>query len=219
MARPLVGLTVSLPWKGYGSAIFLELGRLTPPTSPRRHHGRGEACIAVEWDWRFEAGSEILYGSSNSGPEIESGINSLRDATIDGIALSGQVPELTVGFSNGHCLRSMSMVAGHPRWSVKRIDGRWAYSKDGKLLVGTGGSSLTAEEESAAAMAEGTAKRWGVPASEPKGGFCSDCQSFVPIDGDFDLLDYGVCVQVASPFDGRVVNCGSGCSHFHATKS
>jgi hypothetical protein len=215
----MVGLTVSLPWKGYGSAIFFELGRLTPPTSPRRHHGRGEACIEVEWDWRIEAGSEILYGSSSSGPEIESGINSLRDATIVAIALSGQVPELTVKFSNGHCLRSMSMVAGDPQWSVKLIDGRWAYSKDGTLLVGTGGSSLTAEEESAAAIAERTAKRWGVPASEPKGGFCSDCQSFVSIDGDFSLLDYGVCIRDAGPFDGRVVNCGSGCPQFHATES
>src|SRR6516165_3804889 len=126
LARPLVGLPVSLPWKGYGTMIYLELGRLAPVTSPRQHHGRGEACISVDWDWRVEAGSGILYGSSNSGPEIESGIDSLRGSTIDGISLSGQVPELTVKFSNGHCLRSMSMVAGDPRWSVKLIDGRWA---------------------------------------------------------------------------------------------
>jgi hypothetical protein len=199
--------------------IYLELGRLAPVTSPRQHHGRGEACISVDCDWRVEAGSGIAYGSSDSGPNIESGINSLRGSTVDSISLSGQVPELTVKFSSGHRLRSMSMAAGHPQWSVKLGDGRWAYSKDGRLLVGAGGSSLTAEEESAAALAERTAKRWGVPASEPKGGFCSDCQSFVRIDGDFYLLDFGVCIKDGGPFDGRVVNCGSGCPQFCAKET
>ena len=30
LVHPLIGLPVALPWKGYGSAIFLELGRLAP---------------------------------------------------------------------------------------------------------------------------------------------------------------------------------------------
>src|SRR5438876_852462 len=74
LIQPLLGLTVSLPWKGYGSAIFLELGSLAPLESQRRHHNKGEACVSVEWDWRVEAEAEVLYGSSNSRPKIEAGI-------------------------------------------------------------------------------------------------------------------------------------------------
>ena len=74
LAQRLEGLTVALPWKGYGSAIFLELGELTPIESKRRHHAVGEACISVEWDWRVENDVSVLYGSSNSRPEIERGI-------------------------------------------------------------------------------------------------------------------------------------------------
>src|SRR5580658_524949 len=54
------GMEVSLAWKGYGSAIFLELGRLSPPRQPRGQHEQGEACLCVEWDWRVENASSIL---------------------------------------------------------------------------------------------------------------------------------------------------------------
>ena len=60
MVQPLVGLTVALPWKGYGSTIFLELGQLSPLESKRQHHNKGEACISVEWDWRVENGTTVL---------------------------------------------------------------------------------------------------------------------------------------------------------------
>src|SRR5882724_10666570 len=73
LIRPLIGLVVSLPWKGYGSAIFLELGRLAPLEYPRQRHNEGEACISVQWDWRVESKTKVLYGSSNSGPNIEEG--------------------------------------------------------------------------------------------------------------------------------------------------
>ena len=184
LVQPLIGLTVSLPWKGYGSAIFLELGELALLDSGRQHHNKGQACISVEWDWRVEAEETVLYGSSNSGPEIESGIVALRGTTIHGLSVVGQVPELRVQFSNGHRLCSMVMVSGDPEWSIRLPDGRRAYPKGGRLLVGNGASRITEEEESAFALAERAASRWGIPAAEPRRGSCANCISFVPLDGN-----------------------------------
>jgi len=214
LIRPLVGLAVSLPWKGYGSAIFLELGSLAPIESQRRHHNEGEACVSVEWDWRVEAESEVLYGSSNSRPKIEAGILSLQGATVQALSVVGQVPELVVQFSNGHCLRSMVMVTGNPEWSIKLPDGRWVYAKSGCLLVGTGEASTSEEEQAAFALAERTAARWGTPNVEPKLGSCAHCAFFVPLDGEGHLLDYGGCIAESGPFDGRIVERSSGCPAF-----
>ena len=212
--RPLLGLMVSLPWKGYGSAIFLELGQLAPLESPRQHYNQGESCISVEWDWRVEAEAASLYGSSNSGPTIERGIQSLQGATIQAISVVGQIPELVVQFSNGHCLRSMIMIAGDPEWSIKLPDERWIYVRKGHLFVGEGGVEMTAEEDAAFAIAERTAARWGTPSVEPRQGSCNRCVSFVRLDGEGRLLDYGCCIAEAGPLDGRVVRGSGGCPAF-----
>lgn len=215
LTQPLIGLAVSLPWQGYGTAIFLELGELTPTVPGRRlRYALGEACIAVEWDWRIEAGNAVLYGSSSSRPTIASGIGPLKGKTIDSMSLVGQVPELVVRFSNGHCLRSMVMTAGDPQWSVRQPSGDYLRAKAGALFEGDGVASATEQEEAAFALAEQTAGRWGVPAAEPKRGACADCASFVYLDGEGHLLEYGVCQSAAGPFDGRVVKRGSGCPCF-----
>jgi hypothetical protein len=215
LVQPLVGLPVSLPWKGYGSSIFLALGTLLPlDISRRRLHQKGEACIAVEWDWRMESGAKVLFGSSNSRPQMDSGIAALQGATVQSLSVFGAVPELVVQFSNSDSLRTMVMTSGDPEWSVKLPDRRWIYARAGRINIGSGTTSLKEEEKAAFASAERTALRWGIPAAQPKGGACRDCTSFVRVDGDSHLLDYGVCIADAGPFDGRAVNLDSGCPSF-----
>jgi hypothetical protein len=209
-------MPVSLPWKGYGSAIFLELGRLSPLEGGRQRQNKGEACISFEWDWRIEKETAVLYGSSNSGPTIEKGIPDLRGAAISDISISGEVPELTIHFSNGQRLRSMVMVSGDPQWTVRTQDKVWIHCVAGVLFVGDGSASngLTEDETRTYALADAAAVRWKIPVAEPKAGNCRDCQSFIRLDGNGDLLDYGACIEASSPFDGRVVNCESGCPAF-----
>ncbi len=218
LVQPLVGLTVALPWKGYGSAIFLELGQLSPLQSRQQTSNEGEACISVTWDWRVESGSSVLYGSSNSRPRIGHGIRSLMNAKIHGLSLVGEVPELAVHFSNGHCLRSMAMISGDPMWSIKLPSGEWLCARAGALLIGNSTRGITEQEKEALALAERTAKRWGVPNAEPAQGQCANCASFVQLDGDGHFIDYGACVESSSPLDGRAVNRSSGCPFFTAHK-
>jgi hypothetical protein len=216
LVQPLIGLVVSRPWKGYGSAIFFELGEVTSVSSPsgRRSRNVGEAGISVEWDWRVEDRTTVLYGSSNSRPKILSGILSLQGTTIEKLSVVGQVPELVVHFSNGHRLCSMIMVSGNPDWHVKLSDGRYVYAKDGHLFVGVGGYGATEQEIAALDLAERTAARWGSPDTEPTDGSCANCASFVYLDGDGPLLDYGACFADGGPFDARVVNRSGGCLSF-----
>lgn len=214
LTQPLIGLPVSLPWKGFGSAIFFELGRLMPLQSTRARHNEGEACISVEWDWRVEADGAVLYGSSNSRPKIEAGIRRLQGKIIESVTITGEVPELVVCFSNGHCLKSMVMVTGDPEWSIKALDGQWIHVVDGKIQTGVGISTTSAREEAVFTLAERTSVRWGVPELEPVAGRCGECAWFIPLDGEGHLLDYGCCAAEAGPFDGRAVARTSGCPAF-----
>jgi len=215
LVRPLIGMLVSLPWNGYGSAIFLELGDLAPLGGERRNHNKGEACIEFYWDWRVEDGFQILYGSSNSRPKTEGGLAELQGTRIESITIKGHVRELTITFSNGRRLKSMAMVSGDPQWSIRLPDATRVFSEAGLLFVGDGRSAgLTKEEEAVFALAETTARRWGLQVAEPKAGNCRDCRSYVRVDGHGHLLDFGVCIEAASPFDGRAVNCNSGCPAF-----
>lgn len=218
LTQQLVGLTVALPGKAYGSSIYLELGRLTTIKSKRRDYALGEACISVSWDWRVEHNSTVLYGSSNSGQRIERGISELQDSRVECISVMGVVPELVVTFSNGHILRSMVMVTGDPEWSVRLPDDRWVFARAGELLVGMGESTTSEEEKGAFLHAERTATRWGIPIADPVLGTCRHCNWFKPIDGEGCLLDYGVCTSNVSPFDGRAVNFASGCQEFLSEK-
>jgi hypothetical protein len=109
--QELIGMNISLAWKGYGSAIFLELGILTKEKTTRSFHANGEACIWLEWDWRVETDGKILFGSSNSRPAIEDGIQRLVGKKIEKIKLLGKTPELSINLSDGYIINTMAMVS------------------------------------------------------------------------------------------------------------
>ena len=210
--KPLLGLPVSHTWQGYGSAIFLELGELSPASEGRHSYSRGQACIWVQWDWRVERGVSVLFGSSEGRPSIQRGLASLEGTCVQSIAVSGEVPELQVEFSNGLRLRSMVMAAGDPQWTIRLQGGDYIVVKSGVLASRDDRPELDAEELAIFALADRTGLRWGVPREGVSQGACSDCGWFIQLDGQGSLLDYGACSSPRSPFDGRVVNRASGCS-------
>ena len=82
LVQPLIGLTVSLPWKGYGSAIFLELGALAPLESPHQRHNEGEACIA-----------QLPRGALRLRIAIERNQHALRPKPLENRAAVATTPE------------------------------------------------------------------------------------------------------------------------------
>lgn len=219
LVRPLIGLTVSRVWQGFGSTICLELGMLSTDETKHGRHVYGEANIFIEWDWRVERGTRALFGSSDSGPTIKKRIAELEGAVVTDVAVYGTVPELSVTLSTGHVLRTMVMTYGEPRWRISLPGGQGLVADAGDLQIGAIyiDIAMTDEEEMVSAHAKETVSRWGVPMIEPIRGHCRDCVYYISIDGHFDLVDYGVCALCDSPFDGRVVSRNSGCPAFIGT--
>ncbi len=215
LIEPLIGMKVSRASKSYGTMIHLELGRLRPPKGKDRTYGAGEATISISWDWRVEDAAAVLYGSSEQGFVIRDGVDGLTGAVIESISISGPIPELVIRFSNGQRLLSMVMAARDPQWDIRLSKTAWILPEAGGLWLGDDGAlGLSDEEAAASAFEEATALRWGSPRAEPAPGSCADCQSFFALAAETFMLDFGVCTDSKSPFDGRVVRCTSGCPMF-----
>jgi hypothetical protein len=215
--QELKGMDISLAWKGIGSAIFLELGILTEAKSSRSFHAHGEACIWLEWEWRVERNGRILFGSSNSRPEIEAGIKDLIGKKIINIDICGDIPELLIVLSDGCKIQTMTLESGDPQWSVCQKDSTYLNWKDLKGVVKNGdetGPEETPEENEYIEFIDTITKRLGKPIDEPYSGNCKQCKYYFPIDGDFALSDYGVCLNIESKFDQQVVRTNSGCPYF-----
>jgi len=109
------------------------------------------------------------------------------------------------------------MVAGDPEWTIRLNNRSYISSRDGNIELTDGSAvahELTPAERQYIEWADETAKRWGSPVFEPRKGRCRDCIYYVRIDGNFSLLDFGVCSFTGGPFDGRVINVNSGCPEF-----
>ena len=124
----LNGETVSLTWRGAGTAIFLEIGPLID-----EQHRKGQATIGVEWSWRIEKDSKILLGSFNEDGEIEEFLSILTGEVIDRIGFFGQPPELLINFESGLRLASFATVGGDPQWSVN-VGDAWVSFQSGRFV-------------------------------------------------------------------------------------
>lgn len=212
--RTLEGLEIALTWKGYGSAIFLELGRLSGSETTRGRRDHGEACVMIHWDWRVESDTAVLFGSSNSGPKIEAGIRRLHGTRLESNLVTGRVPDVVGYFSNGLCLRSFAAVTGNAHWAIKLPSGSWLSARSGALSLDAEHEPMSDEELAEAELSRDTSSRWGVPKADPAEGPCRACEWFRFLDASFELSDYGICVASDSPFDGRAVHVRSGCPVF-----
>jgi hypothetical protein len=143
LAAGLSGQIVSHVWRGYGSAIFIEFGKLTPRSrrdgSPG--HPEGEVSLGVEWSWRIEDDAGILCGSWSDEGIWEPSLGRLRGARVEGLALFGELPEIELVTEGGVRFLSFSTTDGQPRWHVvdRRTDpAHWLTVREGRLHLGDG---------------------------------------------------------------------------------
>jgi len=142
-ATSLIGLPISHVWRGYGSALFIELGNLTPVMkhdgSPS--HPEGEVSLGVEWSWRIEDRMTIQCGSWSEERLWEPAFDSLRESRVTKCELFGSLPEVMLTTDAGVRLLSFSTTDGQPQWYlVDRRDGtsRWFTVREGQLHIGDG---------------------------------------------------------------------------------
>ena len=201
--KELVGLSISEAYNSIGSSLCMELGELTVD---KRGREKGEFYIRYDWDWRLEDDKTIICGSSNAGPKIAHTAETLIGLEVVSLELYGSPPEVEISFSNGQRLRSMAMVSGYPQWTIRL--------KDGSYLSCGAEEDLSPKEEEWIEWSKATSERWGCPVLEPARGRCAECLYFERLDGNFYLLEFGVCSFAGGPFDGRVVNTKSGCPEY-----
>jgi hypothetical protein len=122
----LIDLPVSRVWQGYGSAIFIEFGRLN---STRKRDGqpgspRGEWSLMIQWSWRIEGKRRIWCGSWSDGERWPRAFERLQNGRVASIELLGRLPEIHIALTNGLHLLSAMTSEGDPAWAlIKRRDG------------------------------------------------------------------------------------------------
>ncbi len=143
LAISLVGEQISYLWRGHGSAVFIEIGELTPLAnrdgSPG--HPEGRVSLGVEWSWRIQNDQSILCGSWSEEALWEPSFEQLRGATIQGCSLFGSMPEIQLNTSAGVSFVSFSTTDGQPQWHIvdRRADADcWFTVKKGQLHAGGG---------------------------------------------------------------------------------
>jgi hypothetical protein len=143
LAGALIDEEITYLWRGYGSAIFIEIGELTPRSnrdgSPG--HPEGQISLGVEWSWRIEDNTSILCGSWSEEELWEPSFARLRGARIKGCRLFGRLPEIELSAENGIHFVSFSTTDGQPQWHL--VDRRagpdcWFTVREGKLHLGDG---------------------------------------------------------------------------------
>ena len=126
-SKSLIELPVSHIWRGYGSALFLEFGNLTPhflKTGRRMKNDQGEMGLGIEWSWRIEDEHSILAGSWSEEEGWNHFFECLKGTHVTGVQLFGRLPEVQLSFSNGMYLCSMMTADGDTSWWLsKRKDG------------------------------------------------------------------------------------------------
>ncbi|MFS2108186.1 hypothetical protein ACCC88_00740 [Sphingomonas sp. Sphisp140] len=145
LAAALQGLPIGHIWRGYGSALFLELGTVSEVPRGTRDGETwllGQVTLGIEWSWRIEDATAIRCGSWSDEALWEPVFAQLRGARIAQCALFGALPEVALTTDTGMRLLSFSTTDGQPRWQLvdRRKEGadRWFSVRDGKLHLGDG---------------------------------------------------------------------------------
>ena len=133
LTAPLLGFPITHPWRGYGSALFLELGPLKRVRRVRRagHSLKGLAGVMIEWSWRVERQRSIDFGSWSTDRKIDSGIRGLKRAKVESVHVEGRLPELRLALSDGRQVRSFMSSDGQPRWVLFLPDRSWLCVRRG----------------------------------------------------------------------------------------
>ena len=122
----LRGQPLSAVWRGHGSSIFLEFGRLLPRRTRVDSFGnpqgeydpQGEYTVMIEWSWRIESENAILCGSWSDEENWEGVFKSLVGRKVLDVSVYGRLPELSIALSGGIYVASFMTAEGQPMWTI-----------------------------------------------------------------------------------------------------
>ncbi|MCZ7451161.1 hypothetical protein O8B93_26715 [Agrobacterium rhizogenes] len=121
----LLSRSLSNVWRGYGSAIFLEFGPLSPTSKSDGSPGQsqGEYTLMIEWSWRIEGPRSILCGSWSDEQEWIDVFDSLIGRKVTDVALYGRLSEVTLALEGERFITSFMTAEGQPAWTIFQRSG------------------------------------------------------------------------------------------------
>ena len=126
LVQPLIGLEVTRVWRGFGTALFVELGKLSKKSyrlksGKRKSFLVGQYSIFVGWDWRVEHSKSIYFGSWSTDKCINKRYSQLNGKFVSAIYYEGRLPELVVELSDRlwiHSFHVSSTSDTQPTWYI-----------------------------------------------------------------------------------------------------
>ena len=128
----LVGREVTHVWRGYGTAIFIEIGKLIKKED--RKNPDGEFTIAIEGTWRVEEGNEIIIGTDEDDAKLNKIFTIFKNLEVTNLNFFARLKEIEIEFNKDLWLSSFEMIGGDPQWSIKN-DKTWLYYKSNKFVL------------------------------------------------------------------------------------
>lgn len=132
---------LSAVWRGHGSAIFLEFGRLSPQVRRDGTPGnsQGDFTVMIEWSWRIENENSIVCGSWSDEDGWEETFRSLIGRDVRNVSLFGRLPELSIELAGGLYIASFMTADGQPGWTIfdrcpEHQKSAWIEVRDGEIL-------------------------------------------------------------------------------------
>jgi hypothetical protein len=131
-------------WRGYGSAIFVEFGELSPGGILRDGSAGnpvGEITLSIEWSWRIEDATSIICGSWSEEDLWEPSFDLIRGTRVTKLSLFGRLPEIDLALSEDRHLVSFATGEGQPEWSLadrRSASHVWLSVRGGALFEGDG---------------------------------------------------------------------------------
>jgi hypothetical protein len=121
-SEPLIGLPVSHMWQGYGSAVFLEFGKLQRHLRRDGSTGnpRGEWSLSMIEGWRIEGKRRIWCGSWSDRARWPRAFTRIQGQVVKSITLFGRLPEVDLVLANGVHLVSFMTSESDPDWLLSR---------------------------------------------------------------------------------------------------
>jgi hypothetical protein len=126
LVQPLIGLKVSRVWRGFGSALFVELGKLSRKayklkSGKRKSYLIGQQSIFVGYSWRVERSKSIYFGSWNTQRLIDNRLPKLEGRVVESIIFVGRLPEIYIKLSDGLWIHSFDISSSYhhqPSWYI-----------------------------------------------------------------------------------------------------
>jgi hypothetical protein len=131
LAAPMRGLPVSHVWRGYGTAVFLEFGKLR--SVPKGNNPKGEFCLDLQFGWRVERSRSSWFGSDSGDRKISNQLPKLIGTVAANISLQGRLAEVALYLEPQCWVTTFSAAAGQPEWTLFLPDGSWCHVVNGVM--------------------------------------------------------------------------------------